>query len=231
MLAGSISVVLHLLAAVALLGTASGQLLADEGAPAAAGGLPPMAVSVVSASSLRAPSTTRDGLRPLFAKYGADQPPVQIADDPHRSAMSRLLGQLQGAEAGQSATSSTAGAGKAPSIAPVENRSASARGRGHGSDAGAPGSTGGLWGAVEPCWTRLAGASSVPVTLEVTLDARGRLSTPPRILREAGPANEARLRAEANALAALAACLPEGDVRFSGRLYRLEFQSPQNAAG
>lgn len=35
--------------------------------------------------------------------------------------------------------------------------------------------------------------------------------------------NEPRLKSEANALAALAACMPKGDVRVAGDSFRLEF--------
>lgn len=68
---------------------------------------------------------------------------------------------------------------------------------------------GGLFGFVEPCWKKLPGRSTVPVQLEVTLDHRGLISTPPRIVRpQGGPPSEARLIAEARAIAALSACLP-----------------------
>ena len=36
--------------------------------------------------------------------------------------------------------------------------------------------------------------------------------------------DEPRLRSEARALQALAACLPRGDLRFARRVYRLEFE-------
>lgn len=67
----------------------------------------------------------------------------------------------------------------------------------------------GLLGQVTPCWRRLAPAGATPVTLEVDLDSRGRLSAPPRLLRPAGARpDEPRLLAEAAALAAIQACLP-----------------------
>jgi hypothetical protein len=68
---------------------------------------------------------------------------------------------------------------------------------------------GSLWGFLEPCWKKLPGRSVVPVTLEIALDARGMISTPPRIVRPSNAApTEARLIAEARALAALGGCLP-----------------------
>lgn len=67
----------------------------------------------------------------------------------------------------------------------------------------------GLWGQVEPCWRRLPRRSRVPVLLEVKLNADGRLAAPPRIVRPGnGRPDEQRLLAEAQAMAALQACLP-----------------------
>jgi len=66
-----------------------------------------------------------------------------------------------------------------------------------------------LWGFLEPCWKKLPGRSLVPVTLEVTLNVQGTISTPPKIIRPpSAPVTEARLVSEARALAALSACLP-----------------------
>jgi len=92
-----------------------------------------------------------------------------------------------------------------------------------GAAQGAP-STGNLWGAVEPCWRNLGYRGQVSVTLEVTLDARGGLRGPPRVVRATSAVlTESRLRSEANALGALAACMPRGDLRFASASYRLEF--------
>lgn len=84
----------------------------------------------------------------------------------------------------------------------------------------------GLWGQVEPCWRRIPGRSKVLVTLEVTLNREGKLDRPPRIVRpSSGRPDEARLVAEAQAMAAIQACLP---YRASGpfarqRTFRLTF--------
>lgn len=89
-------------------------------------------------------------------------------------------------------------------------------------------SAGDLWGQVEPCWRRLTGRSTVPVTLEVTLNAGGGLAGPPRIVRpESGRPSEQRLLAEALALEAIRACLPYNTpaVTGTGRVYRLAFRA------
>ncbi|MEH0196195.1 hypothetical protein V7S57_09490 [Caulobacter sp. CCNWLY153] len=84
---------------------------------------------------------------------------------------------------------------------------------------------GGLFGFVEPCWKQLPGRSTVPVQLEVTLDHRGLMAAPPRIVRpESGPPGEARLVAEARAIAALSACLPyTGSQALTRQAHRVDF--------
>lgn len=102
-------------------------------------------------------------------------------------------------------------------------RAASASRRGA---ATADASAGELWGQVEPCWRRISGGSTVPVTLEVVLDGRGGLAGPPRILRpDGGRPSEQRLLAEARALEAIRACLPYRTAGLSGlgRRYRVGF--------
>lgn len=62
------------------------------------------------------------------------------------------------------------------------------------------------------------------MTIEIRLDGRGGLRAPPAVLRNPDALlNEARLRSEAGALAAVAACLPRGSVAFANRTYRLDF--------
>lgn len=109
-----------------------------------------------------------------------------------------------------------------------EAKSASSTTRG---EATLDASAGELWGQVEPCWRRLAGRSAVPVTLEVTLDGKGGLATPPRIVRpDGGRPSEQRLLAEARALEAIRACLPykAPGVIGAGRAYRLAFRAAGN---
>lgn len=85
----------------------------------------------------------------------------------------------------------------------------------------------GLAGSLEPCWRELGGALLKPVTIEVTLDERGRLARPPAIIRSAGAKlDELRLRSEAAAISALAACAGKADPRFAGATYRVELGRP-----
>ena len=58
--------------------------------------------------------------------------------------------------------------------------------------------------------------------MRLEVDGRSALQGPPRMLRDASALlTEPRLKSEANALAALAACLPRGGAR-AGR-YELQF--------
>ncbi len=85
-------------------------------------------------------------------------------------------------------------------------------------------STGALWGAIEPCWRNLGFRGQVAATIEVAVDGKSGLRGPPKVMRGAAALlSEPRLKSEANALAALAACMPRGDARVAGTSYRLEF--------
>lgn len=82
---------------------------------------------------------------------------------------------------------------------------------------GAAASTGDLWGQIKPCWDSLPPVATVPVILVVTLDDRGLIATPPRIVRSVAQApDERRLISEARALTAVTACVPYKGEDLSG---------------
>jgi len=113
-----------------------------------------------------------------------------------------------------------------PSPAPISTSQRSSEDRLRDADGETAGSlsTGRLWGAIEPCWRNLGFRGRVPVVLEVALDSTGDLRTPPKVIRNTTALiNEQRLQAEASALAAVAACVPRGDLKLGGKTYRLEF--------
>lgn len=74
-------------------------------------------------------------------------------------------------------------------------------------DAG-DGSTGDdLWGAIAPCWNRLADSRTLPVTLKVSFDANGGIASPPVIEADAVDQSDVQVqRSETIAMQALAAC-------------------------
>jgi hypothetical protein len=223
-IAWSVSTTLHLSGVVLLLSAASGQMLAtpNDGTDGV------MNVTLVSAASFAdsPPASAQSPLAPLFARLDTGAPPVTIEPDRKGSDLSRLMGAIQHRQA-QPATVLYSNIKRQPER--TDHGSNSNR---DGEDAatadragGRAGSTGGLWGQIEPCWTRLRGRASVPVTIEIALDAAGKLSTPPKIIRAAGVTpDQRRLQAEALALSALTACMPHGgDLRFSGKTYRIDF--------
>jgi hypothetical protein len=93
----------------------------------------------------------------------------------------------------------------ADSVAQLATAQATSGGAGQ---SGATGGTGDdLWGAIAPCWNRVAGKDTLPVALKITFGANGGLSKPPEIVRAGDAAiTPQSLRSEALALSALAQC-------------------------
>lgn len=242
-LATGLSLGFHGIALLALLSSASGELISG----AAGGGDPGpiMVVTMVGPPQRAAPAAKAQsaaGFKPLVAKFATDlnQPPV-VVSDAKSSDLGRLMDRLQEPapsppkpapvtppDRGRDlATQAPPMAAPVPTPTPTKmitpGPPAPKPSKGEAVKPG--GSTGGLWGAIEPCWRARAGAARIPVSLEVSIDAHGGLSIPPRILREtAAGLSEARLNAEASALQALGTCLPRGDLRYAGKTYRLDFQ-------
>lgn len=230
--AASLAVLLHVAFVLALLATASGTLprgasdpfgegeaisVSLAGREGAAGGQP--------GAETRDPPAETDRMDQMARRLRAERSDLFASEtEPARprgglSALFRSIGQLS-AQGRQGDGDRTAGRSDARGDAA---RTASA------SRAGAPdpddGSRG-LWGQVEPCWRKLAPKGGVPVTLKVTLDDRGRLAAPPKILRPpVGRPDEQRLLSEALALQAIQACLPYrvGDSAAPDREYQLAF--------
>ncbi len=83
--------------------------------------------------------------------------------------------------------------------------------------------SGDMWSQLQTCWKPQA---PVPVTLEVVIDSSGRLALPPRILRpDSATLDERRLRAEAQAIQAVAQCAPfhAGAPLWGRRTYQFAF--------
>lgn len=225
------SVAIHAAMGLTLLGAASGRPVGADG-PGVEQGV--MAVTLVNrrASEPDVQAETAAGrLRPLLARFDNGVAPEHLdttAPPTPSSRLNRLLEQLQQRQRPPPPQRLPAPSDR---LTPEprdgdDERSAQAAGlKASGREGAAqPGAGGGLWGLVSPCWDRIGGTSRVRVTLEVALDGRGRISKPPRIIRAGSDAaDEPRLRAEAQALAALAACAPQADWRLANRVYRLEF--------
>jgi len=219
------AILLHLALICAFLGSRPGGVLAASGG--ASGGETVEPYIVLSLSGLnRADATDASTakkasdaamLAAMMARMRQTQAEVVIASAPipQRASLAALFDAVQRDRSARDA----AAAGKsdrddggrgadanAPDAKPRDRAGPPSAAR---SEARTSSGSGSLWGLLEPCWRKLPGRSTVPVTLEVALDARGMISTPPKILRPpGGPPNEARLVAEARALAALGGCLP-----------------------
>ncbi len=196
------------------------------GAPVAAAGRNAedrgdMTVTLVSPASVAVPQSvaTSEGLQPLFARFDTGAPPVTRNPEPTGD-LDKLFRRLD------SAAPRPTQAKQEPAetvTAETDTRPPGPEARTEGAEAAIGG--GGLWGVVAPCWKSLASRSTVAVTLEIALDVRGDVSTPPQIVRPPGAVvNEQRLQAEARALAALSTCMARHQPRFGGQVYRLQFR-------
>jgi hypothetical protein len=225
----AVSVALHLGILILIFGHASGAVVsagaADDG--------PAIEVSLVSwpPPQASAPDETlmSGRLAVLAAKAQTEQAPVFEESPRAQSDLDTLAERLASAASPPAPAKVPEKRGaQIPSpgaeSTPETSKTAAEGQPGRAGAAGSGASTGGLWGAMEPCFRKLGMHAAVAVTLEVAIDARGQLSKPPVILRGAGTPDEQRLNAESNALSALASCLPRGDLRFSDHVYRVEFR-------
>lgn len=228
------SLAVHAALLLGLLCAAQGDLIAtDEGAA----DLGEVTVTLVRPRYVAAPSDAAQPgrqLTPLFARYDNGQPPIVLPDRTKPRGLNSLFRRLTSGETPPTqAAPETAAETRIPippaNTAGQDDRDARTRGetgKSTGADAAKPGSVGGLWGVVQPCWKKLGKSSTRPVTLEVSLDDRGQLSVAPKVLRPVGNrVDEEQLRAEALAITALSACMPRSAPRWGGRVYRLEFST------
>lgn len=234
---GAVSAAIHLGAAFFLFSSASGGLISAAAGGGGAEG-PIFSVEMVRAADFgAAPSTPAAELEPLFAKYhvaaAENAIPLQASEAPSRlTALAQRLTAFappsSSAEQKPSKTALAASGSPHPAARPLLDRAAAAdqsQTPAQG-DARSTTSTGALWGKIQPCWLNIRGRNNVAVSLEVKLDSRGRLDGPPKILRATSATiDEPRLKAEAAAVAAVAACLPRNDIRFGGQVHRLDFQN------
>jgi hypothetical protein len=212
----------HVVVGLAIFGAASGDLVSGGG-PAGGDGGVAINVTLVG-SDLRSPAAaTGAALALKMRPDGMSDHPLVAPVTPDDPQMSRLLQGLRSKVALEKTLDSGARAEGPQAAKPRFDGLGEIDRALHGPE-GASASTGGLWGQVAPCWRTLPVAAQTPVSLEVVLDATGTLTRPPRVIRPPSePVPDARLKAEARALAALSACMPRNDLRFAGGTYRLEF--------
>jgi hypothetical protein len=229
--AAGLSVIIHIAIFLFAFSSASGDLVSATGAGGSSG--PAFTVTLVRlppTEPQRSPQGTP--LPQLFARLRAggigDPIPVQ-AERPEgdfSALAARIRAQQPAAPPGGAGSNTPSAQARASSqgSALAGEQAASGKEKDAEGEAAGAASTGQLWGAIEPCWRNLGVRGRVPVILEVALTHTGDLRSPPHVIRSASaPIDEPRLQAEAGALAAVAACVPRGNLQLGGKTYRLEF--------
>jgi len=153
----------------------------------------------------------------LLARAVEDGPqPLRVHTDQTHADLQGLMDQLKNARStakrqGQAEYSSASSGqpARADKIA-VSALAGSNASPSPGRPSGDSGAQGDLWSQIEPCWRRMPDTSTVPVTLDVSLDSGGRLAGPPRVVEARGGPGQSSAQAIAinRAVHALAACLP-----------------------
>jgi hypothetical protein len=233
------SVALHLIFFVLITASLGGAVVTG-GAGAEDGEVGAIDISLAGprggARAAQTPSSAQ--LEALFHKILNQQSPVTAPDKPAppKTSLDKLYDAIDRERAPRDAPAKRPGQGQtdkggsgasttgSPTKAPDKQGKPT---NPHAADGpGSAASSGWLWGQIEPCWSRLPQVSTVPVTLEIRLDLRGKIAKPPRILRPntAAP-DERRLISEARALAAVTACVPyHGAASGEGLgVYRVDF--------
>jgi len=228
------STALHLIFAMSIFASASGVI---------SGGMPDArygdAVEVTLSGFEGAPapsasSSQQSELESLFQRIRATQSDLNGQDKPaeQHSDLAALFSEIDREQAraaangaGQSQANATGREGVGSDRAGHETQGDEAQAATRNGERSQDVSSGGLWGQIEPCWRRMPENSTVPVTLEITLNDRGALAVPPRIIRPMAAAlTDHRLVAEARALAAVAACAPlQAPLSGSQRTFRVVF--------
>lgn len=226
----AVSLLFHLVLFVFGFAQASGELI--SGGQAGGGPIgPAFAVSLVTLQGPEAGELQRseqvDGLK-FRVRPGASGPPLPTSTD--ADPLPRLAQRLQTTSAAASGRRADRPAPRdqgAPIPSDADLSNARGQWREHTSGevgGGEAASSGDLWNAIAPCWRKLNYRGQEAVTIEVILDDRGRLRGPPVVIRKpTALLTERRLRSEANALAALTACMPRGSRRWAANSHRIAF--------
>ncbi len=195
---------------VALLGDPLGRV---ESGPATDG------VSTISVTLVAANAATQSAARAL---------PQAAPADALQSLMTKAMDRAPIAAAGPGPARPTslddliASADRAANPKKTRDGGAAAPGGQAGATAAADGSSRDLFGQAEPCWRRALGASTVPVTLEISLDGAGRFAGAPKVDFTAAGDGDARRVSVERALQAIFACLPYRVSKGRG-VYRVAF--------
>jgi hypothetical protein len=238
-----VSLAFHLMVFLVAFGTLRGGTVTGGG-----GGEPDSQVQAITISLAglhRAPrpeleAQSTDALKLLFAKIRSEQSEIAISNEKPtpESQVQKLFDVIDP----QTPNQSDKGAGRSDldeggpgASADAPKSDAVDKGASHSSarqiaGPGADRSAGELWGQIAPCWAHMPQVSTVPVTLEMTINDEGQIAVPPKIIRpDATAANEGRLVSEARALGAVSACVPYNTPVAGGglRVFRVDFVPPK----
>lgn len=221
-----LSIGAHLVAFFAFFSSLSGQFISSPQVEAG-GGVPAFYITLSVPNSAPPTSAQNQRVASLFAKFQTTPIANPLLASTQKLDRFRVLADRLKAGSGQGGGEEARRRGEASSGRDKSDQADKSPGKDAKTDDGKTAdnaSTGQLWGRIEPCWRNLGLRTRVSVKLEVKLDRFGQLRTPPKVLRSnAAILDEPRLKAEDGALAAVAACLPRGDLTFAGKIYTIEF--------
>lgn len=238
-----VSLGLHAVFLIFGFGAATGALVSGGGG-AQTGDVRVVSISLAGSpgAQARTADPQADRLAFLYREVRSEQSELSADNQqqpPHHETVQSLFAAIDAAAATKGDPENTKPATAANSHGESADVNASDKSRRGDHDApvqadgpGASASVGAIWGQIEPCWRSMPDVSRVPVTLEITLNDRGGIAVPPKIVRpDISAPNEQRLVSEARALAAIAACVPYHSVDLFGDQRRFTVRFMASHAG
>lgn len=240
------SLAFHALVFILAFGTLKGAVVTGGGGGAPDSEVRAISISLAGLHTGHHPpgqAQSADALKLLFTKIRNEQSALAVTDrKPTPESQEQKLfdvidPQTQASTANAAGQSDLDKGGRGASAdgakADTAQRSASHSSAKQIAGPGADGSAGDLWGQIAPCWAHMPQVSTVPVTLEIAINDKGLVATPPKIIRpDTAAADPGRLVSEARALGAVTACVPyETPVRGGLRVFRVNFVPPSKDRG
>jgi hypothetical protein len=232
------SLLVHAMIFVLVLGSLSGgRLPGGAGSPTGDVGVIYISLAGLKGATPKS-APTQQQLIDLYARIRDQQSelPTPNTPKPVRGDVAKLFDVVQPGEtaseqnAGKSGRGAVDQGGRSDTPNPNAVAGADATAKQHGPQravgAGTDADQGPLWPQIEPCWDKLPNVSTVPVTLEVSVNDKGQIAVPPKIVRPTTvAADQMRLIAEARALAAVTACVPYHVAAGTPRTVRVDFKA------
>jgi hypothetical protein len=222
-----------------VLGSLSGgRLPGGAGSPAGDVGVIYISLAGLKGATPKSAPTQQQELMDLYARVHDQQSELATTEAPRPvdGDVSRLFDVVQPADTASDQSKGKSGRGAVdqggrgqtpnPNAFAKADTTAKQRGPQRAVGVGADADQGPLWPQIESCWDKLPNLSTVPVTLEVSLNDKGQIAVPPKIVRPTtAAADQMRLLAEARALAAVSACVPYHVQAGAPRTVRVDFKA------